>query len=332
MTARTLSEAARQVNNIFSSLSSVMRYAIENRVIEINSLKFWIKPEDVEIEGATPEEIDALIGATDDPRYRVAILLGSEAGLRVGEIRALRWQDINEIGETILVCRNYDTSGNLVSPKNYKHRLVPLSEKLADALEDLEQTGDTVLTQLPWLTVISEEWRTLVNLALQESRRGIGSRSELARAVGCSYAAVTTVLSGRQKTSSLVEPISEALGVIVPEVKLTNQPPMKYTKLADDIQEIYRKADVAPKMIWHSFRHAFCTSLAAKIPDVKVIMELAGHQSVETTLRYIHTSLAAKKSAIATVFGSPKRRRRKSKAQENGPQVVHNTSEKGKAP
>jgi integrase len=230
------SRAGKTVNNILSALSSLMKYALKNGVLKEMRLSFFLKAQDREIQGATSEEIEALLEATDDQRYRVAILLGSEAGLRVGEIRALRWQDINEIGGTILVCRSFDASGNLTTPKNGKSRSVPLTESLADELTQLTQLGETVLT------------------------------------------------------------------------KLASDQPLSYWAVRDKMHDIYEAAEVTPKMVWHSLRHAYCSRLAAEGVPINIIKELAGHASIETTLKYMHTSMDAKKEAIAGVFGAPKRK------------------------
>jgi site-specific recombinase XerD len=48
----------------------------------------------------------------------------------------------------------------------------------------------------------------------------------------------------------------------------------------------------------HILRHTFCSRLAARNVPMLSIKELAGHQSLETTQRYMHLSSAAPKEAI----------------------------------
>jgi integrase len=38
----------------------------------------------------------------------------------------------------------------------------------------------------------------------------------------------------------------------------------------------------------HTMRHTFCTRLAAAGVDVRTIQELAGHEEIETTMKYVH--------------------------------------------
>ena len=70
-----------------------------------------------------------------------------------------------------------------------------------------------------------------------------------------------------------------------------------------------------PPKVWHCLRHSFCTLLAEAGTPVHVIKELAGHASIETTLRYMHTSDTAKSQAIAGAFG-------RSTARKNGSRVA----------
>jgi integrase len=49
----------------------------------------------------------------------------------------------------------------------------------------------------------------------------------------------------------------------------------------------------------HILRHTFCSHLAMRGAPAKAIQELAGHEDLATTLRYMHLSPAARDSAIA---------------------------------
>jgi integrase len=45
-------------------------------------------------------------------------------------------------------------------------------------------------------------------------------------------------------------------------------------------------------------RHTFCSHLALRGAPAKAIQELAGHQNLTTTYRYMHLSPAAREGAI----------------------------------
>jgi len=51
----------------------------------------------------------------------------------------------------------------------------------------------------------------------------------------------------------------------------------------------------------HILRHTFCSHLAMRGAPVQAIQELAGHQDLSTTKRYVHLSPAAIESAIALI-------------------------------
>lgn len=53
----------------------------------------------------------------------------------------------------------------------------------------------------------------------------------------------------------------------------------------------------------HILRHTFCSHLAMRGAPAKAIQELAGHENLMTTLRYMHLSPAARVSAIGLLNG-----------------------------
>jgi integrase len=61
--------------------------------------------------------IAKLIAAASSERYQTAIGLAGYAGLRLGEFRALQWQDVDFKAETISVLRAAEPDGTLKAPK-----------------------------------------------------------------------------------------------------------------------------------------------------------------------------------------------------------------------
>jgi integrase len=57
-----------------------------------------------------------------------------------------------------------------------------------------------------------------------------------------------------------------------------------------------RRAHVEPGI--HILRHTFCSHLAMRGAPARAIQELAGHQDLSTTQRYMHLSPAALEAAI----------------------------------
>ena len=140
----------KTVNNRLAVLSSLLKYAHENKLIPKPTLRLNLKrkgaAKDAPIVAVDPTEVAKLIAATTDARYRVAVLLASEAGLRIGEILGLQFTDIKD-GE-LKVRRAVDSAGNVGLPKHDKTRDVPLSPALSRELERVPRRGLWIVGRL----------------------------------------------------------------------------------------------------------------------------------------------------------------------------------------
>ncbi len=79
-----------------------------------------------------PGEVEAMLAAAY-PAARTAILLAADAGLRAGEIRGLRWCDV-DLDAGLLVVRQTVYHGEVDTPKSGHERKVPLAARLAGEL------------------------------------------------------------------------------------------------------------------------------------------------------------------------------------------------------
>lgn len=82
-----------------------------------------------------PEEVWALVRAAASEQDG-AILTAAFTGLRMGELLALRWRDVDFAGATIRVRGSY-AAGHLTTPKSGKVRAVPMAPDIASALAQL---------------------------------------------------------------------------------------------------------------------------------------------------------------------------------------------------
>jgi integrase len=173
------------------------------------------------------EEYERLIeaaGKIDTPTL-VAILLGGDAGLRRGEIVALRRIDVDLRRRQLKVEVN-DWKGIIDTPKSGRGRVVPLTEALFEALtKNRHLRGDRVLTLGDGSPVPGHTLRYWVERA--QRRAGL-----------------------------------EATGNV------------------------------------HILRHTFCSHLAMRGAAPKAIQDLAGHQHLSTTMRYMHLSPNERERAI----------------------------------
>jgi integrase len=60
--------------------------------------------------------------------------------------------------------------------------------------------------------------------------------------------------------------------------------------------------------LYHKLRHTFCTRLAMAGVPPRTIQALAGHESIETTMRYMHVAESAPAAAIAALDSAGTRR------------------------
>jgi len=73
--------------------------------------------------------------------------------------------------------------------------------------------------------------------------------------------------------------------------------PLTQDMVGDHVRRAGRKAGVAASGA-HRLRHTFCSHLAMRGAPARAIQELAGHQDLITTQRYMHLSAAAIEGAI----------------------------------
>ena len=123
-------------------LSAAYDQAVDDRVVTANPCRAvrWPKSELPELSVLDPAEIAALADALDE-RYRAVVLLGCWAGLRIGEILALRVGDIDPLRRTVRVRRTLtEVEGHLhVGPPKTRagRRSVPLPGSVAAELGEI---------------------------------------------------------------------------------------------------------------------------------------------------------------------------------------------------
>jgi len=79
--------------------------------------------------------------------------------------------------------------------------------------------------------------------------------------------------------------------------------------VSDHVRRAARRAGLLHKGV-HVLRHTFCSHLAMRGAPARAIQELAGHQELRTTQRYMHLSPAALDAAIALLERSANRHER----------------------
>ncbi len=123
------------VNKICDQLTTMLNVAVEWKLIVAAPKVKRLKPEPKEMEVLTPEEGEKLVETARDfgEKFHLVALLGVDGGLRNSEIIGLRWSDIDfDRGE--IVVQNRIWNGQEGAPKGKKHRRIPLTDRLREAL------------------------------------------------------------------------------------------------------------------------------------------------------------------------------------------------------
>jgi integrase len=104
----------------------------------------------------TREEVSLLLTTTKDklPRYFPLFLCAVRTGMRMGELLALQWGDIDWQSRFIDVHRNY-THWKITTPKSGESRRVDMSRELAQALKDLQTEQQIEAAARAWPEVPS---------------------------------------------------------------------------------------------------------------------------------------------------------------------------------
>jgi integrase len=227
------SKATKTVNNVLTVLNVLLKKAAEWDVIDRVPCVIRLLPVPKSSTSFYDfEAYERLVAAAKatDRRAELLVLLGGEAGLRLGEMVALEWGDIDLVKRQLCVERS-SWKGQIAATKGGRLRYVPLTVRLGAALRDARHLrGPRVMYQDDG-TPLTE--KTVQTLVLRAARRA---------------------------------------GVV------NNGP--------------------------HILRHTFCSHLAMRGAPARAIQELAGHQDLATTQRYMHLSPAAVESAIRLLDGA----------------------------
>jgi integrase len=152
----------KSVQNVIRCLSSLLSHAVEDGLVTANVA---LKPGKFlprvsrrrAINPFTREEVGRLLetAKTHAPRYRPLLLCAVRTGMRLGELLALQWGDLDFHGRFIVVQRNY-TRGEVVLPKSGDFRRVDMSRELSHALKDLHAERQLESVANGWKAV--PEW------------------------------------------------------------------------------------------------------------------------------------------------------------------------------
>jgi integrase len=145
----TLALSNRTVHKYLVVMHGIFRRAMKVWGLPSNPLTAVDRPRirvSDDLHAFSPEEVWALVRAALSDEDGTLFLTAAFTGLRMGELLALRWGDVDFAGQSIRVRRSYNAHGGVSSPKSGKVRSVPMVPDVATALAKLADrdllTGD----------------------------------------------------------------------------------------------------------------------------------------------------------------------------------------------
>lgn len=129
--------APKTVNNHLGTLSRLFRSAMEwgyverNPVTGVGLLKF--PPHEFRFWDAEQSEAFLATALRVDPEWHAFFLCALRTGLRLGELFALRWGDVDLVKRALHVRQSW-SHGHLTTPKSGRGRSLPVSPELAGVL------------------------------------------------------------------------------------------------------------------------------------------------------------------------------------------------------
>lgn len=147
LSERNLSEQTRL--HIYSLMRRVFGDAIEIfHLLQLSPVHRSFRPKlpQKEARFLTIEEVKRLLLHVENKPYEIAVWLGAYMGLRVGEIQALRWEDIDFNRQVLHVRRAYSKAENVMRdyPKGKRQHSHRIPKELLEKLLNQSKRNDLV--------------------------------------------------------------------------------------------------------------------------------------------------------------------------------------------
>ena len=127
--------------NIRICISAIFQHAVERDLLPLNPARnlgksFAMKHERQPIVVLTADEVAVLLQTAiqQSPKDYLFYFIAFRTGLRLGELLALRWSDIDLVAGKICISRSF-TYGRFTTPKSHKIRYVDISTGLSECLK-----------------------------------------------------------------------------------------------------------------------------------------------------------------------------------------------------
>lgn len=184
----------KTVNNVLAVLARVLHCAVKWRVLGVVPCSFgFFKVPDDEMQFYEVADYRRLVDAARfHQRVRLMILLAGSAGLRRGELRALRWSDVDFVRRQITI-RSAVWGTVESTTKGNRARIVDMTPELHDALKAARGLGDRVLYSLRGEELSNRTIRNWLASAQRRASLEANGGAHILRHTFCSHLAMAGV-------------------------------------------------------------------------------------------------------------------------------------------
>ena len=260
--------SAKTIRNLHNMLHQALEQACINGIILSNPTNGTVIPkrEKKEMRVLSRTEQSALLTVLHEHRLGFAIMFDLATGLRIGELCALRWGDVNFSRHTIKISRTLQ-------------RIMRNQSELEELDENDDDLGSTVLVEGPVKTpkgfreipIPQNIWTKLMEHHEQQEN---------------DYAAIGI-------------PVEQNGFVFAMPLGTCVEP----HTMRDALNFLLAKADVTHAN-FHALRHTFATRAIENGMNIKTLSDILGHSQVQITMDlYCHTSLDLMKEEMEKMAG-----------------------------
>lgn len=183
--------APKTVNNVLTVLSTLLKRAMEWGEIERLPCTITLLPNPKKTMGFHDfDQYERLLTVAQRRGSDVylMVLLGGDAGLRLGEILALEWSDI-DLGARRLTVQRSEWLGHVTVPKGGRSRQLPMTQRLTAALKAARHLRSNRVLSLPDGSPVTRD-RVIKAVRAAQRLAGIGQGVHILRHTFCSHLAM----------------------------------------------------------------------------------------------------------------------------------------------
>jgi integrase len=231
------------------------------------------RPAEHQWRALTETEVEAMLGASPEP-YKTVWLAFVSTGVRHGELVQLTWPDVSFRTNSIRVRQE--------TCKTHRQRDIPMSQALRARLLMMKAESPNA------------QGAVFVNRDGRPWRNNLDKRFR----VCCQTAGITSRVVREKGTWWLIYTDDEGCPAREPLAGATTRKQAEATRRE-------RRGREDGKIVIHSLRHTFTTTLLRRNVNIKVVSELLGHTTIQQTLQtYAHVFPKDKEAAVCVLpFG-----------------------------